>query len=137
MKVSLLDIAFAPISARFTAMLDQLPKAIQQCHQPMIELPSLQYLRELGRIVEIIRIPTRRKLVYTRERAEGDDLVTIVSLIHRETYVSNTHPTFAAILSIHSATSPHAALISSHSTTGRPPSRRPLIVPTLIELEPA
>ena len=46
----------------------------------MIELPSLQNLSELGRIVEIIRVPTRWQLVYTREWAEGYDLVPKVSL---------------------------------------------------------
>ena len=49
-------------------------------------------------------------------------------------HLSNLYPTFTAMRSTHSATSPQAALISSHPTVGLPPSLNPLIVPTVILL---
>jgi len=67
----------------------------------------------------------------------GNILYLSLALIKGLTHVSKVQPTFAAMRSIHSATKPQPALISSQSTTGRPPNLSPLIVPTLIELAPA
>lgn len=121
----------APCPACVSAECQQLAEAVEQCHERVAEAPVLEKPRgrDIPAGVELI-CAFGGKLFDAAERPQGDDFVPAVRG-KTPTHVSKTHPTLTARRSMQSATRPHAAFISSHSTLGRPPRRRPLMVPML------